>query len=64
MQIDLNLIPTFDAAISDGITETVAGALVSESGGMGLAELLFFLATYLWERSGGEGTSAALESFF
>ena len=55
MQIDLDIIPQFEAA-SDG----VVGALVTGPGGFGIPELIFFLATYVWEMTGGEeGVSAA-----
>ena len=42
MQIDLSVIPQFEQA-GDGIT----GALVTGSGGLGIPEFLFFLATYV-----------------
>ena len=60
MQIDLNLIPQFDSTISDSIT----GAFSTGPGGFGIAEFLFFLATYIWETTRGEETSAAVGAFF
>ena len=60
MQIDLNLIPQFDASLSD----SVIGSFANGPGGFGLPEFLFFLATYLWERSGGEGASMAVDALF
>jgi hypothetical protein len=60
MQVDLNLIPQFDSTISDGIT----GAFATGSGGLGIPEFLFFLATYIWETTGGENASTALDVFF
>lgn len=53
MQIDLNLMPLFN-----GVGEASVGTLVTGPNGFGIAELLFFLATYLWELvEGGGGAS-------
>jgi hypothetical protein len=60
MQVDLNLIPQFDAVLNDSIT----GAVAAAPGGLGIPEFLFFLATYLWERTGGEGASLAVDALF
>ncbi len=60
MQVDLNLIPQFDATLNESLT----GAFATGGGGLGIPEFLFFLATYMWERTGGEGTSMAIETLF
>lgn len=60
LAINIDLIPQFSAAASDA----TVGLLPDMAAGLGVPEFVFFVTTYIYEITNGEGGGTMLNSFF
>ena len=63
LAINLDIIPQFSGA-SAAVSDAAVGLLPDMAAGLGTPEFIFFITTYIYEITNGEGGGTMLNGFF